>query len=138
MTTQLVWFKRDLRAHDNAALTNAARLGPVLCLYIIEPSYWCNPDSSQRQFSFLRECLRDLYLQLQALNAKLYVVTGEVVDVLERLHQLQPLAALHSHMETGNALTFERDKAVARWCAKHQVHWHERRHTQHHKDGFQL
>ena len=125
MTTQLVWFKRDLRAHDNAALMNAARLGPVLCLYIIEPSYWCNPDSSQRQFSFLRECLRDLYLQLQALNAKLYVVTGEVVDVLERLHQLQPLAAMHSHMETGNALTFERDKAVARWCAKHQIHWHE-------------
>ena len=81
MTTQLVWFKRDLRAHDNAALMNAARLGPVLCLYIIEPSYWCNPDSSQRQFSFLRECLRDLYLQLQALNGR-YVIQA-IRNVLE-------------------------------------------------------
>jgi len=57
MNTRLVWFKRDLRAHDHEALTKAAQLGPVLCLYIIEPSVWLSIDSSQRQFVFLRECL---------------------------------------------------------------------------------
>ena len=39
MGTQLVWFKRDLRVHDHAALAQAAKQGPVLCVYIIEPSY---------------------------------------------------------------------------------------------------
>ena len=55
MRTQLVWFKRDLRVHDNAALSSAAALGPVMCVYIVEPSYWRSPDASQRQFDFLRE-----------------------------------------------------------------------------------
>lgn len=127
MTTRLVWFKRDLRVHDHAALAQAAQLGPVLCLYIIEPSYWQSPDSSQRQFIFLRECLRDLYMQLQALGAPLVVVTGEVVEVLERLHQNSPLIEIYSHQETGNALTYARDLAVADWCRSHQITWHEYR-----------
>ena len=125
MNTRLVWFKRDLRAHDHEALTKAAQLGPVLCLYIIEPSVWLSPDSSQRQFVFLRECLRDLYRQLQLLGARLYVVTGEVVDVLNRLHQLLPLAEIYSHQETGNALTYARDLEVAKWCQAHRIAWHE-------------
>jgi len=125
MNTRLVWFKRDLRAHDHEALTKAAQLGPVLCLYIIEPSVWLSPDSSQRQFVFLRECLRDLYRQLQLLGARLYVVTGEVVDVLNRLHQSLPLAEIYSHQETGNALTYARDLEVAKWCQAHRIAWHE-------------
>ena len=36
---QVVWFKRDLRVHDHAALTAAVDTGsPVLPLYVIEPS----------------------------------------------------------------------------------------------------
>lgn len=40
MTYSLVWFKRDLRLHDHAVLVEAATHGPVLCLYVIEPSVW--------------------------------------------------------------------------------------------------
>jgi deoxyribodipyrimidine photo-lyase len=54
MGTQVVWFKRDLRVHDNAALACAAALGPVVCVYIVESSYWRGPDASQRQFDFSR------------------------------------------------------------------------------------
>ena len=38
MTYSVVWFKRDLRLHDHAALVDAAAHGPLLCLYLIEPS----------------------------------------------------------------------------------------------------
>ena len=38
MNYSVVWFKRDLRLHDHAALTQAASHGPMLCLYVIEPS----------------------------------------------------------------------------------------------------
>ena len=125
MGTQLVWFKRDLRTHDNAALACAAALGPVMCVYIVEPSYWRSPDTSQRQFDFLRECLRDLFVQLKAYGVRLQVLTGEVTDVLARLQQAHPFSHLHSHEETGNGMTYARDKAVARWCATHGVLWQE-------------
>ena len=36
----VVWFKRDLRVHDHAPLAHAAAHGPVLCLYVLEPSLW--------------------------------------------------------------------------------------------------
>ena len=127
MGTQLVWFKRDLRVHDHAALAQAAAQGPVLCVYIIEPSYWAAPDASQRQFDFVRECLRDLYRQLKACGQVLHVLTGEVTEVLEQLHQQQAFSHLHSHQETGNGLTYRRDLAVAQWCQTRGVMWQEQR-----------
>ena len=33
---QIMWFKRDLRIEDNSALSEAAKRGPVLPLYILE------------------------------------------------------------------------------------------------------
>ena len=38
MSYSVVWFKRDLRWHDHAALARAAKHGPVRCIYVIEPS----------------------------------------------------------------------------------------------------
>ena len=34
----LMWFRNDLRLHDNAALTWAAKRGPVVALLIDEPA----------------------------------------------------------------------------------------------------
>lgn len=127
MGTQVVWFKRDLRVHDHEALVQAAAQGPVLCLYIVEPSYWQGRDVSQRQFDFLRECLRDLFRQLRPLGLRLHVVTGEARQILSRLHLDCPFTHLHSHQETGNLVTYRRDIAVAEWCRDHQVHWQEHR-----------
>ena len=56
----VVWFKRDLRVHDHAPLAHAAAHGPVLCLYVLEPSLWTQPDSALQHYQFLRESLRDL------------------------------------------------------------------------------
>ena len=55
----IVWFKRDLKIHDNAALTMAANnqnndLNKVLPLYVIEPDYWKLPDSSARHWRFIK------------------------------------------------------------------------------------
>lgn len=129
MSTQLVWFKRDLRIHDHAALRAACLAGPVACVYIVEPGYWQGEDTSQRQYDFLRECLRDLYRALKSQHLTLHVLCGEVPQVLERLHQQLAFTTLHAHQETGNALTFARDQAVARWCQHRGVTWHE--HLQH-------
>lgn len=125
MSYSVVWFKRDLRLHDHAALTEAARHGPLLCLYVIEPSLWAQPDAARQHYEFILESLRELARALKALGGRLQVRTGEVPAVLAQLHALAPFARLLSHEETGNALTFARDQAVARWCAANGVTWQE-------------
>ena len=52
MSYAVVWFKRDLRLHDHAALVDAAAHGPMLCLYVIEPSLWAPPDAARQHDEF--------------------------------------------------------------------------------------
>jgi deoxyribodipyrimidine photo-lyase len=125
VTLQVVWFKRDLRVSDHEALSRACLTGPVLCLYVIEPAYWQLGDTSRRQWLFVRESLLDLAEQLHTLGARLVVRLGQVTEVLQSIRQAHGPFALHSHQETGNAWTFERDKAVARWCRAQTCPWHE-------------
>ena len=125
MSYHVVWFKRDLRWQDHAPLAEAGRLGPVLCLYVIEPSLWRAPDAAAQHLGFIRESLRDLHRALRAQGGGVHLMVGEVVEVLARLHAAAPFASLHSHEETGNALTYARDRAVARWCRAQGVAWQE-------------
>lgn len=73
---RLLRFKRDLRIHDHPALCEAAKRGPVLPLYIVEPAYWALPDSSARQWPFTAECLEDRRRALAALGQPLVVRVG--------------------------------------------------------------
>ena len=43
MSYSVVWFKRDLRVVDHEALQLALRAGPVLCVYLVEPSLLRQP-----------------------------------------------------------------------------------------------
>ena len=122
---RVVWFKRDLRLHDHAALAQAAAHGPVLCLYVLEPSLWAQPDAAAQHLAFIHERLRDLHRALNARGGPLHLRVGEVTDVLAELHAQHPFEALHAHEETGNAHTYARDLAVGRWCRAHRVGWHE-------------
>lgn len=97
---QVVWFKRDLRVHDHAALTAAAQAGKVLCIYVCEPQLWQQPDASGRQWHFLLESLSDLQRSLARRGSRLHVLVGDMTEVLEKLHQQLPIAALYAHEET--------------------------------------
>lgn len=119
---QLVWFKRDLRAADHQALAQAAKQGPVIAFYCFEPEYWQQPDTSLRQWLFIKESLEDLNQQLQQ---QLLIAVGDAVAFLTQIQQRFGSFCLHSHEETGNYWTFQRDIAVKHWCQQHQIHWQE-------------
>ena len=125
MSYHLVWFKRDLRLHDHAALQAASLRGPVVCLYIVEPSLWQQPDAARQHYEFIRESLSDLEQALQALGGALLLACGEATEVLNRLWAAAPFAGLYSHEETGNGWSYARDQAVARWCRAHHIAWHQ-------------
>ncbi|MCD8504373.1 MAG: deoxyribodipyrimidine photo-lyase [Burkholderiaceae bacterium] len=121
----VIWFKRDLRTHDHRPLAQAARRGAVTCAYFIEPSLWRAPDAATQHYQFVLESLRDLHTQLANLGLRLNLLVGEATECLERIRLELPFATLYSHQETGNDLTYSRDKTVARWCREHGIDWHE-------------
>ncbi|MGB0682310.1 MAG: FAD-binding domain-containing protein [Magnetovibrionaceae bacterium] len=127
LPVHLVWFKRDLRVADHRPLFEATRSGPALGLYIIEPGLWSQPDASERQWLFIRDSLAELREDLAAIGVPLLVRRGEAIEVLESLRSSLNLAALYAHEETGNAWTFERDKAVGRWARSQGLRWTEYR-----------
>lgn len=67
----VVWFKRDLRIHDHAALLEAHKSGTVLPLHIVEPELWRQPDMSSRQWNFVSECLTELRHDLAELGQRM-------------------------------------------------------------------
>ncbi len=120
----VVWFKRDLRLSDHAPLFEAARRGPTLCLYVYEPELY-NEEVDASHLEFINQSLLDLDTKLSDVGGRLTYRVGEVTQVLETLHaQLGPFT-LWSHEETGNALTYRRDKRVKAWTKARGVRWAE-------------
>lgn len=124
---EVVWFKRDLRLDDHAALSAAALRGPVLPLFIVEPDYWKLPDTSARQWHFWKSCIEDLQSDIAARGGALVVRVGEATQILSVLHAEIGNFKLWAHEETGNYWTYDRDKAVKRWCRANDIASEEHR-----------
>ncbi|MEM9172370.1 MAG: deoxyribodipyrimidine photo-lyase [Pseudomonadota bacterium] len=112
----LVWFKRDLRVHDHAALCEAAREGAVLPVFVVEPRILGADDGDALHYGFIRECLLELRESLAAMGQPLRVFVGETVDIFEALRTRFGFTRIYAHQETGNALTYARDLAVLDWA----------------------
>ncbi len=116
---QVVWFKRDLRVEDHAALTAAcAGDRAVLPLYIFEPDLWRQPEMAGRHFAFLIESLTSLDAALRARGPALTVETGDAVEVFARLHRTHAISEIHAHEETGLLWTYARDRRVRAWARR--------------------
>ncbi len=121
----IVWFKRDLRVHDQAALANALNAESILALYCWEPTMWQAEDASLAQQAFVGDCLKSLRQALENLGIPLHISSMGILETLNFLSQTNKISALHSHEETGNFTSFAIDKAVGHWCKANQVNWHE-------------
>ncbi|MGL4490864.1 MAG: FAD-binding domain-containing protein, partial [Rhizobiaceae bacterium] len=115
-----------MRVFDHAALDAAVRSGqPVVGLYCVEPDYWKLRDVSRRHWYFVHDCLLDLDRAFKARGGQLIVRVGEVSDILTDFQERFGDFVLHSHEETGNDWTFQRDKKVGVWCLERRISWHE-------------
>jgi deoxyribodipyrimidine photo-lyase len=88
--TGLVWFRRDLRAHDNAALSTALQsCQHVHCVFVFDRDILDNLPRCDRRVEFIRESLVELDVDLRALAGKsgagLIVRHGFAVDEIAAL-----------------------------------------------------
>ncbi len=91
----IVWHRRDLRTHDNRALTEAgAEATPV---YIFDPEWLENDLVSDNRIEFVIESLKDLNRQYTEKGTYLTLLHGNPVEKLEELS------------EKGNKVYFNKD-----------------------------
>jgi len=122
----LWWAKRDLRLHDNEALRFVTDNDySCLALYVFEPSMLAAPETSAFHALAQRDAVADLSLNIANRGGELLVTHDEVIATLDKLHKAYQFEGIVSHEESGSAITYERDKAVARWCMSHEVQWKE-------------
>ncbi len=87
----LVWFKNDLRLHDNEALTRSqAECDDLLFCYCIEASNFAKLELGFRKtdvvrFKFLEQSVLDLQAKLEKLNAHLIIGENSALETLPKL-----------------------------------------------------
>ncbi|WP_420593637.1 uracil-DNA glycosylase [Deinococcus sp.] len=113
---QLVWFKKDLRIGDHQPLREAALRGPVLPLFIYEPEQLSHEEFAGHHLTHLNACLAELDADLRSLGTPLILRVGEMTEVLEALSQQVTIGGIWAHEETGNAVSYARDRRVRAWA----------------------
>lgn len=123
-----MWFKRDLRLHDNSALARALQSGiAVLPIYIFDPNLIQSQDADIRHNRFIFESIADINKQLLPYQKQVYRCYGKTDDVFNWIISRYNVAAVYSHQETGNAISYKRDREMTKLFHGEQLPWIEER-----------
>ena len=113
----IVWLKRDLRLIDNEAIRNAlSEPLKVLLIYILEPSIENDIHYSERHFRFIKQSILEMNSLLTEYNTEILTIHSDVIQSLQSISEYYNISNIFSHQETGIKITYDRDKAVAKYC----------------------
>lgn len=82
--TIIVWFRKDLRLHDNVALYEAAKEGHVIPVYIHAPEEEQQGMGSAESW-WLHNSLKALQLELSTYQVPLILKKGTSLEILQKL-----------------------------------------------------
>lgn len=128
-TKSLVWFRRDLRDYDHAALYHALKSSAqVYCTFIFDTDILDHlQDKADRRVEFIWESINELKATLLAKGGDLIVLYGKAQDEIPQLAKsLQVEAVFTNHDYEPSAI--DRDLRVANTLQKHGIAF------QHYKD----
>ncbi|MBU6271339.1 MAG: DNA photolyase family protein [Betaproteobacteria bacterium] len=109
----LVWFRRDLRAHDHAALAAAlAAHRQVWCAFVFDTDILAPlPQRADRRVAFIHDSLLALDARLREQGGGLIVRHGRAVEVIARLADELGVTAVYLNRDYEPAAV-TRDQAV--------------------------
>jgi deoxyribodipyrimidine photo-lyase len=132
----LVWFRRDLRIEDHAALHHALRASDrhgarrVYCVFVFDTDILAGLPRDDRRVQFIHASLGELDARLRAWGAYLIVRHGRAADEILRLageldaesvfanHDVEPAAIARDHevqqrlREAGRSLQTFKDQVI--------------------------
>ena len=84
MAIEVVWFKRDLRTRDHLPLLSASLSGKtVLCLFVLEPERFTQPDIDAIHIEWELDCAIELSKNLEKSGANLHFKFGNIIEILD-------------------------------------------------------
>jgi len=109
--TILVWFRNDLRIHDNEILLEAIlKASQIIPVYIFDPRYYTKTDfgnlkTGKFRAKFTLESVADLKLSLQNLGGDLLVLSGRPEELLPQLVKEYHVDEVYHHREVASEET---------------------------------
>lgn len=140
--TILVWFRNDLRIHDNEILWEATqKASTIVPVYCLDPRYFIQTEFGTQKTGnfrakFLLESLTDLKKSLQGLGGDLLIIKGIPGDVLPEICKKYKVDEVYHHREVASEET-EISSNVEDALWKMQINLkHFIGHTMHHKEDL--
>ena len=122
----LVWFHRDLRDHDHAALSTAlAAAQEVFCAFVFDTQILdALPSKRDRRVHFIRDSLLELDAALRRRGGGLIVRHGRASDEIPRLASELGVSAVYSNRDYEPAAK-QRDAEVTARLAATGIAYHD-------------
>lgn len=140
--TILVWFRNDLRIHDNEILLEAIRKADkVLPVYCFDPYYFKKNSSGNHKTGslrarFLLESVDDLRKNLQKIGGDLIIRIGNPAEILPQLAEQYNVNEVYHHREVAYEETeISEQVETALWKIKLNLK-HFIGHTLYHKEDL--
>jgi deoxyribodipyrimidine photo-lyase len=121
----LVWFRRDLRDYDHAALYYALKSSSaVFCAFVFDTEILDQlKDKQDRRVEFIWESIQQLKVALQAKGGDLIVLHGAAkIEIPKLAKVLQVQAVFTNHDYEPNAIA--RDNLVSENLSANGIHFH--------------
>lgn len=108
----LVWFRRDLRLEDHAALYHALKQSQqVFCVFVFDTDILHGLPSDDRRLPFIHESLYELDLALQQHGGNLLVLHGKATQLIPMLANQLTVDAVFMNQDY-EPLANQRDQQV--------------------------
>lgn len=126
MTAALVWFRRDVRDFDHAALYHALKHHPtVYCAFVFDTDILdALTEKADRRVEFIWESVRELKAALQAQGGDLVVAHGQASSLIPALANALNVSAVYANRDYEPAAV-ARDAHVAHALADEDITFHQ-------------
>src|SRR5689334_20349336 len=120
-----MWFRRDLRLHDNAALYHALKSdSPVVPVFIFDRNILDQlDDKADRRVEFIHAALLEMQSELEELKSSLEVFYGfpdQAFSTLLKKYQIDKVFTNHDY----EPYALERDKQIETLLHQHSATFH--------------
>ena len=121
----VMWFRRDLRLADNAALYHALKSGhPVLPIFIFDRYILDKlPEKKDRRVEFIHNALSSMQEQLKKIDSTLDVRYGFPEKIWEDLHKDYEVQAVYTNHDF-DPYTIERDEKINSFLSGKNIGFH--------------
>ena len=122
----LIWLKRDIRLHDNEAISSAIKSGKrFLIFYAFEKILLHDLHYNERHWDFIKQSIVDINKELIGYKSKVLSVSSDIIGLCNQIQNFYAIDTVYSHIETGILTTYVRDKGFKRYCRNNNINWKE-------------